>query len=207
MTEQPAGTAMEGTSRADAGPSVATTTPWVSIRSPLSNSTDCGCTAELNRVLNQRAAGGQGGPDDSLRPDPPTTPGPGSGPGCGRGGVGDLGADLARRGALGKSSVRVLRAAYAGATDVVSLTSATGMSPASVRHHVRKLSSGGLLARSGSLVVCTWTAAGGLALSEHAGTAGRREAERALVLAERAGRWRAGKGPGPGKDDRPNAPH
>ncbi len=90
---------------------------------------------------------------------------------------GDLGADMARWGALGKSAVRVLREAGRGPKSAAAIAGALGVSVTTVRAHLRKLEAHGLVrAVDGIWHVVSFVAA---QVAERCGTAGKREQERA----------------------------
>lgn len=109
---------------------------------------------------------------------------------------GDLGADVARRGAMGKVSTRVARFVHhhPGVT-VVQVAQALGMSVRSAAFHLRKLAGGRLVRRAASAWVSTVTAVAVVAVCAAAGSLGAQETQRAQVAASRArrraalGRW------------------
>ncbi len=88
---------------------------------------------------------------------------------------GDLGADMARWGGLGKSTVRVLRAVASGTGDPAVLAERLGVGLSTVRAHLRKLKDAGLVACEKS----SWRALDHDpdAVARRFGTAGRRSAD------------------------------
>jgi DNA-binding transcriptional ArsR family regulator len=96
---------------------------------------------------------------------------------------GDLSGDLARWGALGKLSVRVLRAVQQHGGNPAVLAAALGMRPAAVRYHLRKLSAHGLADRVGQVWRSRVSAPVVAAVTARCGTAGKGAAAReALAL-------------------------
>lgn len=101
----------------------------------------------------------------------------------------DLGADVARWRGLGKLTMRVARAVRAGAgTDASALAERLGMSVPSVRYHLRKLSAAGLMRRAGRMWRHALSAVSITAAEDALGVAGKREAQRQVVVALRARR-------------------
>lgn len=102
--------------------------------------------------------------------------------------LGDLGADLARWGALGKVTMRLARSLRAGPAAVAELADALRMSAAAVRHHLRKLARCDLAVRCEGVWRCTAAPESVEELSLDFGTAGRRAFERAQLALRRQAR-------------------
>lgn len=106
--------------------------------------------------------------------------------------LGDLGADIARRGGLGKVSVRVARALrQSPGARTGDLAAALSMTGAAVRYHLRKLAGAGMAVSSGAGWLLTWGREMAADLSEAFGVAGARQRQADLVAAARAARQSA----------------
>lgn len=99
---------------------------------------------------------------------------------------GDLGADMARWRALGKSAVRVLRAMAAGGCDPVSLAARLGVGVSTIRSHLRRLVDAGLVRQLGASWEVRAYDAG--AVARRFGTAGRRALDRVRYAEARLAR-------------------
>lgn len=104
---------------------------------------------------------------------------------------GDLGSDIARRGGLGKASVRVGRwVARRPASSVADIGGALSMTARTVRYHLRKLSAAGLAAYTSSGWVLTALRVHVEDLAAAWGVCGSRERQQAAIVVRRSARER-----------------